>query len=60
MLTKTVLGTLIGALFGVVWAAVGFGWACAVLVLTLVGGATGYLLDRPGRAIELLERLQER
>jgi uncharacterized membrane protein len=60
MMTKTVLGALVGALFGLVWATVGFGWACAVLLLTLVGAAVGYLLERPGRAIELLERLQQR
>jgi uncharacterized membrane protein len=60
MLSKAILGAVIGAVFGLVWATVGFGWAWVVLVLALLGATIGYLLERPGRAIELLERLQQR
>ena len=60
MIAKTSVGAGAGAVFGIGWAAFGFGWACLVLGLTLVGAGIGYVIDRPGGLIEMLQRLQDR
>lgn len=60
MLSKTIIGTLVGAVFAIVWGWLGFGWACLALGLAAAGAAIGYVIDRPGLLIEQLERLQRR
>ena len=57
---KAIVGAAAGALFVLIWAAFGFGWAWLVLAFGALGAAIGFVIDRPGALIALLERLQRR
>jgi uncharacterized membrane protein len=57
---RTAIGAGAGAVLALVWVVLG-GWAMiAVVVLAAVGGAIGFVLDRPGALNELLERITNR
>jgi len=57
---KSVLGTILGAVVGVLWVTLGGGAVLVVIALSGVGGLIGVVLDRPEIAISWLERLRDR
>lgn len=57
-LSRTLLGILVGVIAAFVWQVLGAETLLWVVLLGLAGGAVGYVLDKPGRLIEYLRRLE--